>query len=216
METKRELNDILINDDDLQQQNRTKKLMMMVGVAIIILCILIAVIFVITRGEEDLSEKTIADNNSLTSMGSTLIQEPQNGGFVNVPIGNNTSNDDRFQQILDDIHDTHIRLALRNGASAICEKPLVLNPWNLDALLSAQNETNKHIYSILQLRLHPSILALKTRIEQSNKDCIFDIDLSYITARGKWYFHSWKGEESKSGGVATILRSNIGTICVIF
>lgn len=104
------------------------------------------------------------------------------------------------------LHDTHIRLALRNGASAICEKPLVLNPWNLDALLSAQNETNKHIYSILQLRLHPSILALKTRIEQSNKDCIFDIDLSYITARGKWYFHSWKGEESKSGGVAT----NIG------
>ncbi|WP_295739355.1 Gfo/Idh/MocA family oxidoreductase, partial [uncultured Helicobacter sp.] len=62
------------------------------------------------------------------------------------------------------LHDTHIRLALRNGASAICEKPLVLNPWNLDALLSAQNETNKHIYSILQLRLHPSILALKTRI----------------------------------------------------
>ncbi|BDB64652.1 oxidoreductase [Helicobacter cinaedi] len=104
------------------------------------------------------------------------------------------------------LHDTHIRLALRNGASAICEKPLVLNPWNLDALLSAQNETNKHIYSILQLRLHPSILSLKTRIEQSNKDCIFDIDLSYITARGKWYFHSWKGDESKSGGVVT----NIG------
>lgn len=110
METKRELNDILINDDDLQQQNRTKKLMMMVGVAIIILCILIAVIFVITRGEEDLSEKTIADNNGLTSMGSTPIQEPQNGGFVNVPIDNNTGSDDRFQQILDDIRN-------RNGDS---------------------------------------------------------------------------------------------------
>lgn len=104
------------------------------------------------------------------------------------------------------LHDTHIRLALRNGASAICEKPIVLNPWNLDALLSAQNETNKHIYSILQLRLHPSILSLKTHIEQSSKDCVFDIDLSYITARGKWYFHSWKGDESKSGGVVT----NIG------
>ena len=82
----------------------------------------------------------------------------------------------------------------------------MLNPWNLDALLLAQNETNKHIYSILQLRLHPSILSLKTRIEQSSKDSVFDIDLSYITARGKWYFHSWKGDESKSGGVAT----NIG------
>lgn len=105
METKRELNDILINDDDLQQQNRTKKLMMMVGVAIIILCILIAVIFVITRGEENLDEKSIADNSGLTP-----IQEPQNGGFVNVPIGNNTSNDDRFQQILDDIRN-------RNGDS---------------------------------------------------------------------------------------------------
>ena len=110
METKRELNDILINDDDLQQQNRTKKLMMMVGVAIIILCILIAVIFVITRDEEYLSEKNIADNNGLTSMGSTPIQEPQNGGFVNVPIDNNTGSDDRFQQILDDIRN-------RNGDS---------------------------------------------------------------------------------------------------
>lgn len=107
------------------------------------------------------------------------------------------------------LHDTHIRLALRNGSCAICEKPIVLNPWNLDALIQAQEESGYKIYTILQLRLHPSIIALKERVKaQLNKEPhkIFDIDLSYITARGKWYFHSWKGDESKSGGVAT----NIG------
>lgn len=107
------------------------------------------------------------------------------------------------------LHDTHIRLALRNGASAICEKPIVLNPWNLDALIQAQQESKQKIYTILQLRLHPSIIALKNRIQTlltQNPRKIFNIDLSYITARGKWYFRSWKGDESKSGGVAT----NIG------
>lgn len=107
------------------------------------------------------------------------------------------------------LHDTHIRLALRNGASAICEKPIVLNPWNLDALIQAQEESKQKIYTIFQLRLHPSIIALKNRIQTlltQNPHRIFNVDLSYITARGKWYFHSWKGDESKSGGVAT----NIG------
>lgn len=107
------------------------------------------------------------------------------------------------------LHDTHIRLALRNGAHAICEKPLVLNPWNVDALLETQKESGRNIYTILQLRLHPSIIALKEKVHSQLKHTphqIFDIDLCYITARGKWYFHSWKGEESKSGGIA----SNIG------
>lgn len=110
METKRELNDILINDDDLQKQNRTKKLMMMIGVAIVFLFILIAVIFIITRDEDELDEKAIANNNGLTPIESTPIQDHQNGSFVNVPIDNNTSSDDRFQQILDDIRN-------RNGDS---------------------------------------------------------------------------------------------------
>lgn len=107
------------------------------------------------------------------------------------------------------LHDSHIRLALRNQSNAICEKPIVLNPWNLDALESLEEETQKHIYTILQLRLHPSIIALKKQIEQdsqNNPHQIYEIDLSYITARGKWYHISWKGDESKSGGIAT----NIG------
>lgn len=103
METKRELNDILINDDDLQKQNRTKKLMMMIGMAIVFLCILIAVIFVITRDEEDLGEQAIANNNGLTPIISDPIQEPQKSEFENVPLDKNAGNDDRFQQILDDI-----------------------------------------------------------------------------------------------------------------
>lgn len=107
------------------------------------------------------------------------------------------------------LHDTHIRLALRNNANAICEKPIVLNPWNLDALLQAQQESANNIWTILQLRLHPSIIALKQHVEnilQEDSQKVFNIDLSYITARGKWYIHSWKGDENKSGGVAT----NIG------
>ena len=104
------------------------------------------------------------------------------------------------------LHDSHIRFALRHKANAICEKPLVLNPWNVDALESIENETGNKIYNILQLRLHPSIIALKQNVEKGPKDKIYDIDLAYITSRGKWYHYSWKGNSEKSGGVAT----NIG------
>jgi UDP-N-acetyl-2-amino-2-deoxyglucuronate dehydrogenase len=104
------------------------------------------------------------------------------------------------------LHDAHIRFALRIGADAICEKPLVLNPWNVVALEEAEKETGKSINTILQLRLHPAIVLLKERIERSPAERIFDIDLTYITARGHWYTVSWKGDTSKSGGIAT----NIG------
>ncbi len=104
------------------------------------------------------------------------------------------------------LHDSHIRFALRQGADAICEKPLVLNPWNLDALAEIEKETGKKIYNILQLRLHPAILELKEKIRNEPADKIHDIDLSYITSRGHWYHISWKGNMQKSGGVAT----NIG------
>ncbi|MCA1747582.1 MAG: Gfo/Idh/MocA family oxidoreductase, partial [Bacteroidales bacterium] len=104
------------------------------------------------------------------------------------------------------LHDSHIRFALRSGADAICEKPLVLNPWNIDALLDYENETGKKVYNILQLRHHPSIIELRNRIKSGPPDKIYDIDLSYITSRGKWYHYSWKGDEHKSGGIAT----NIG------
>ncbi len=104
------------------------------------------------------------------------------------------------------LHDAHIRMALRNDANAICEKPLVLNPWNLDGLQDIEKETGKKIFNILQLRHHPSIIELKKKIELSPKDKIHDIDLTYITSRGKWYHYSWKGDISKSGGVVT----NIG------
>lgn len=104
------------------------------------------------------------------------------------------------------LHDAHIRFALRVGADAICEKPLVLNPWNLDALQELEEEAGKRIYNILQLRVHPSIIALKQKIEKEANNHKYDIDLTYITSRGKWYFYSWKGNLNHSGGVAT----NIG------
>jgi len=104
------------------------------------------------------------------------------------------------------LHDAHMRMALRNDAHAICEKPLVLNPWNLDALQEIEQETGKKIYTILQLRLHPAIQKLKKQIEAGPKDKVYDVNLTYITSRGKWYFISWKGDVHKSGGVAT----NIG------
>ncbi len=104
------------------------------------------------------------------------------------------------------LHDSHIRFALRQGADAICEKPLVLNPWNIDALAEVEKETGHKLYNILQLRLHPAIIALRDRIANGPKDKIYDLDLTYITSRGHWYFASWKGDESKSGGIAT----NIG------
>lgn len=104
------------------------------------------------------------------------------------------------------LHDSHIKSALRWGAHAICEKPLVLNPWNLDSLERLEKESGKKVNNILQLRLHPSIIALKERVDNSPSDKIHDIDLSYITSRGLWYYASWKGDLSKSGGIAT----NIG------
>lgn len=107
------------------------------------------------------------------------------------------------------LHDSHIRFALKNGCDAICEKPLVLNPHNLDQLKIIENETGNKVNTILQLRLHPSIIALKEKVYQElekypNK--VYDIDLTYLTSRGKWYFVSWKGNGDKSGGIA----SNIG------
>lgn len=104
------------------------------------------------------------------------------------------------------LHDAHIRFALRQGADAICEKPLVLNPWNIDALSLIEQETGHKIYNILQLRVHQSIIDLKKKIEAGPKDKIYDIDLSYLTSRGNWYYASWKGDMTKSGGIAT----NIG------
>jgi UDP-N-acetyl-2-amino-2-deoxyglucuronate dehydrogenase len=109
------------------------------------------------------------------------------------------------------LHDAHIRFALRNDANAICEKPLVLNPWNLDALEEDEAETGRRVFNILQLRAHPTILDLKKKIEDNTSDTASKgkrhmIDLSYITRRGHWYFYSWKGDVQKSGGVAT----NIG------
>lgn len=104
------------------------------------------------------------------------------------------------------LHDSHIRFALRHKADAICEKPIVLNPWNIDALQEIEKETGKKVYTILQLRLHPSMLALKEKIMKEKRDRKYDVDLSYITSRGNWYKFSWKGDLQKSGGVAT----NIG------
>ncbi len=107
------------------------------------------------------------------------------------------------------LHDAHIRFALKSGCDAICEKPLVLNPHNIDQLKVIEQETGKKVNSILQLRLHPSIIALKEKVQkelEKNPNRIYDIDLTYLTSRGKWYFVSWKGDESKSGGIA----SNIG------
>lgn len=103
-------------------------------------------------------------------------------------------------------HDSHIRFGLRNKADVICEKPIVLNPWNIDALLDIEKESDNRIYSILQLRLHPSIITFKNKIDNGPKDKIYDIDITYLTSRGNWYYTSWKGDVQKSGGIAT----NIG------
>jgi UDP-N-acetyl-2-amino-2-deoxyglucuronate dehydrogenase len=107
------------------------------------------------------------------------------------------------------LHKSHIRLALKNGADAICEKPLVLNPQDIDELKIIEKETGKKVYNILQLRLHHSIIALKEKVQKElaqNPDKVYEIDLTYLTSRGKWYFESWKGKQDKSGGIA----SNIG------
>lgn len=104
------------------------------------------------------------------------------------------------------LHDAHIRYGLRLGADVICEKPVVLNPWNIDALMEIERQTGHKVYNILQLRLHDSIIALKKKIDNGPKDKIYDVDLTYITGRGNWYYASWKGDVHKSGGIAT----NIG------
>lgn len=104
------------------------------------------------------------------------------------------------------LHDAHIRMALRAGSDAICEKPLVLNPWNIDYLKKIEENTGKRIWNILQLRMHPSIVALKKKIQNGPENKIYNIDLTYLTSRGHWYYTSWKGDEQKSGGIAT----NIG------
>ena len=104
------------------------------------------------------------------------------------------------------LHDSHIRYGLRIGADVICEKPVVLNPWNIDALIEIENEYTNKVNTILQLRYHEAILKLKNKIDGGDPNKIYDIDLTYITSRGSWYHTSWKGDESKSGGIAT----NIG------
>ncbi|MCB0530690.1 MAG: Gfo/Idh/MocA family oxidoreductase [Lewinellaceae bacterium] len=104
------------------------------------------------------------------------------------------------------LHDAHIRFGLRSGADVICEKPLILNPWNVEGLLDIEKETGQRVYSILQLRLHPALLELKRQVDASPPGKVFDINLTYITSRGNWYYTSWKGSKEKSGGIAT----NIG------
>ena len=103
------------------------------------------------------------------------------------------------------LHDSHIRFGLRIGANVICEKPLVLNPWNVDALMEMEKETGKQVFTILQLRLHPAIIALREKV-QASPGKKYEVDLRYITSRGHWYHISWKGDIQKSGGIAT----NIG------
>ena len=104
------------------------------------------------------------------------------------------------------LHDSHMRFALRSGADAICEKPLVLNPWNIDGLAEIEADTGHRVNTILQLRVHPAIIALRDRIAKEKSDTKHDVDLTYITSRGHWFHQSWKGDVHKSGGIAT----NIG------
>lgn len=104
------------------------------------------------------------------------------------------------------LHDAHVRFGLRLGADVICEKPVVLNPWNVDALVDTEKKTGKKVFTILQLRLHPAIQALKKKIDAAPAEKKYKVNLQYITARGNWYHTSWKGDIQKSGGIAT----NIG------
>ncbi|VFR50081.1 UDP-2-acetamido-2-deoxy-D-glucuronic acid dehydrogenase (NAD+ cofactor) [plant metagenome] len=104
------------------------------------------------------------------------------------------------------LHDSHMRFALRSGADAICEKPLVLNPWNIDGLQEIERDTGRKVNTILQLRVHPAIVALREKVRSQQKGEKHDVDLTYITSRGHWYLQSWKGDLKKSGGIAT----NIG------
>jgi UDP-N-acetyl-2-amino-2-deoxyglucuronate dehydrogenase len=104
------------------------------------------------------------------------------------------------------LHDAHIRLALRNGAHVLCEKPIVINPWNLDALQQLETETGRRVFTVLQLRVHPQLVALRERLQETLTTQRAQVSLTYITSRGPWYQVSWKGSDEKSGGIAT----NIG------
>ena len=104
------------------------------------------------------------------------------------------------------LHDAHARFALRIGADAICEKPVVLNPWNIDALQELEQESGQHVYTILQLRVHPALIALKEKLAKEKSGKSKEVNLTYITTRGPWYLVSWKGQIERSGGLAT----NIG------
>ena len=104
------------------------------------------------------------------------------------------------------LHDAHMRFALRSNADAICEKPLVLNPWNIDGLQEIERDTGRKVSTILQLRVHPAIMALRERVQNERRQTKHEVDLTYITSRGHWYLQSWKGNVDKSGGIAT----NIG------
>ena len=100
------------------------------------------------------------------------------------------------------LHDAHIRMALRAGADCICEKPIVVNPWNLDAIAEIERETGRRVFTVLQLRHHPKVLALRERVRAAPPGRKHEVDLRYVTRRGPWYFVSWKGDEAKSGGLA--------------
>ena len=104
------------------------------------------------------------------------------------------------------LHDSHIRLALRNGANALCEKPIVINPWNLDALQQLEIETGRRVFTVLQLRVHPQLVALREQLRARTAPRRVQVSLVYVTSRGPWYQVSWKGSEEKSGGIGT----NIG------
>lgn len=104
------------------------------------------------------------------------------------------------------LHDSHMRFALRAGADAVCEKPLVLNPWNIDGLREIEHDTGQRVNTILQLRLHPAIIALQEKVRGEARGRKHEVELTYVTSRGRWYLRSWKGDEDKSGGIAT----NIG------
>jgi UDP-N-acetyl-2-amino-2-deoxyglucuronate dehydrogenase len=104
------------------------------------------------------------------------------------------------------LHDAHARLALRVKAHAICEKPLVANSWNLDGLAQIEQESGQRVYTVLQLRVHPALIALRKRLLETPRDQKFEVDLTYVTRRGTWYLYSWKGDEEKSGGIV----QNIG------
>lgn len=104
------------------------------------------------------------------------------------------------------LHDAHIRLALRSGASVLCEKPLVINPWNLDGLAELERESGRRVSTVLQLRLHPELIALRDRLKAAKPKDLHDVSLTYVTARGSWYDVSWKGSDEHSGGIVT----NIG------